>query len=150
MLISVVKNREFEYSKMGIDMSAAFDTIKRRTVLKLLQQAGCTDDEVRLVRYLLSNTRLQVRVKNELSVYQGSYSHWSLLEPSTTLERDWEDASRQFQKKDSLKIGRMQTMQTSRTRRWKIWKQCSLRSAAYSLNGTSSSMTARQNLQNST
>jgi hypothetical protein len=67
MLISVVKNKEWEYSKMGIDMSAAFDTIKRKTILRLLETAGCTDDEVRLVRYLLSNTKLQVRVKQELS-----------------------------------------------------------------------------------
>ena len=67
MLISVVKNKEWEYSKMGIDMSAAFDTIKRKTILRLLVTAGCTDDEVRLVRYLLSNTKLQVRVKQELS-----------------------------------------------------------------------------------
>ena len=53
---------------MGIDMSAAFDTIKRRTVLKLLEEAGSTNDEVRLVRYLLANTKLRVRVNSETSV----------------------------------------------------------------------------------
>jgi hypothetical protein len=67
MLISVVKNKEWEFSKMGIDMSSAFDTIKRKTILELLAKAGCTEDEIKLVRYLLSNTKLQVRIKNELS-----------------------------------------------------------------------------------
>ena len=60
-LISVVKNKEWEFSKMGIDMSSAFDTIKRKTILELLAKAGCTEDEIKLVRYLLSNTKLQER-----------------------------------------------------------------------------------------
>ena len=68
MLISVVKNKQWEFSEMGIDMSAAFDTIRRSTILGLLKDAGCTDDEVRLVRYLLSNTKLRVRVNNDMSV----------------------------------------------------------------------------------
>jgi len=68
MLISVVQTKDWEYSKMGIDMSAAFDTIKRKTVLKLLVDAGCTDDEVRLVRYMLANTKLRVRVNSDMSV----------------------------------------------------------------------------------
>ena len=67
MLISVVKNKDWEFSKMGIDMSAAFDTIKRKTLLKLLADAGCNDDGVRLVRYLLSNTKLTVRVNSTTS-----------------------------------------------------------------------------------
>ena len=66
--ISVVKNKQWEFSEMGIDMSAAFDTIRRSTILGLLKDAGCTDDEVRLVRYLLSNTKLRVRVNNDMSV----------------------------------------------------------------------------------
>ena len=53
---------------MGIDMSAAFDTIKRKTALKLLTDAGCTEDEVRLVRYLLANTKLRVRINSDMSV----------------------------------------------------------------------------------
>ena len=68
MLVSVVKKKDWEYSKMGIDMSAAFDTIKRKTVLKLLTDAGCTEDEVRLVRYLLANTKLRVRINSDMSV----------------------------------------------------------------------------------
>jgi hypothetical protein len=67
MLISVVQNRHFEFHKMGIDMSKAFDTIKRQTILNLLKDAGCNQDEIRLVRLLLSNTKLKVRVNNNLS-----------------------------------------------------------------------------------
>lgn len=67
MLISVVTRKHFEYHKMGIDMSRAFDTIKRQTILDLLAKAGCTDDDLRLVRLLLANTMLKVRVEGELS-----------------------------------------------------------------------------------
>ena len=67
MLISVVKNKEWEFSKMGIDMTAAFDTIKRKTILNLLIETNCGEDDVRLVRYLISNTKLQVRVGDALS-----------------------------------------------------------------------------------
>ena len=52
---------------MGIDMSSAFDTISRQTVLNLLIDAGCSEDEVRLVRLLLSNTKLHVRVGKSMS-----------------------------------------------------------------------------------
>ena len=52
---------------MGIDMSAAFDTIKRSTILNLLADAGCSDDDIRLVRFLLSNTKIRVRVNNTCS-----------------------------------------------------------------------------------
>ena len=48
---------------MGIDMSQAFDTIKRSETLDVLHQAGCNNDELRLVRLLLADTRLKVRVK---------------------------------------------------------------------------------------
>jgi len=67
MLISVVTRKHFQYHKMGIDMSRAFDTIKRQTILDLLVKAGCTDDDLRLVRLLLTNTMLKVRVEGELS-----------------------------------------------------------------------------------
>jgi hypothetical protein len=50
---------------MGIDVSRAFDTIKRKRILDSLLQAGCKDDE--LVRALLAGTKLRVRFKNDLS-----------------------------------------------------------------------------------
>ena len=56
--------KNWEFSKMGIDMSRAFDTIKRSTILTLLQDAGATEDEIRLVRLLLANTYLKVKVNN--------------------------------------------------------------------------------------
>ena len=67
MLTSVVMTRKWDFHKMGIDMSRAFDTIKRKRILDVLLQAGCNDDELRLVRALLAGTKLRVRVKNELS-----------------------------------------------------------------------------------
>ena len=67
MLISVVLRKQFEFHKMGIDMSSAFDTIKRSTILRLLVDAGCSEDDVRLVRLLLAGTTIKVRVKSETS-----------------------------------------------------------------------------------
>ena len=55
-LISVEMKKDSKYSEIGIDKSAAFDTIKSRNVLKLLTHAGCTEDEERL----LANTKLRV------------------------------------------------------------------------------------------
>ena len=49
------------------DMSSAFDTIKRSTILRLLEDAGCSDDDIRLVRLLLANTKIRVRVNSTLS-----------------------------------------------------------------------------------
>ena len=67
MLISVVLRKHHEFHKMGIDMSSAFDTIKRSTILKLLDDAGCSEDDIRLVRLLMANTKIRVRVNNTLS-----------------------------------------------------------------------------------
>ena len=44
MLISVVMRKEFEWSKLSIDMSAAFNTIRRKTTMNLLSAAGCSID----------------------------------------------------------------------------------------------------------
>ena len=67
MLISVVLRKNCEVHKMGIDMTSAFDTIKRSTILRLLYDAGCSEDDVRLVRLLLSNTTVTVRVNGAKS-----------------------------------------------------------------------------------
>jgi hypothetical protein len=68
MLIAVVMNKQFCFHKMGIDMSSAFDTIKRSTILSLLADAGCSEDDIRLVRFLLSNTILKVRINSDTSI----------------------------------------------------------------------------------
>ena len=67
MLVSVVKNHHWEFSKMGVDMSAAFDTIVREYILETLELAGCCEDDIRIIRYLLSNTKLQVKINQMLS-----------------------------------------------------------------------------------
>ena len=68
MLVAVVTCKHFKFHKMGIDMSSAFDTIKRSTILNLLADVGCSEDDVRLVRFLLSNTKLKIRVNSSCSV----------------------------------------------------------------------------------
>ena len=67
MLVSVVMTKKWDFHKLGIDMSKAFDTIKRKRILDVLHEAGCNEDELRLVRSLLAGTRLKVRVNSELS-----------------------------------------------------------------------------------
>jgi len=52
---------------MSIDMSSAFDTISRCPLLEILSEAGCDEDELRLVRVLISGTQLTVRVGCSLS-----------------------------------------------------------------------------------
>ena len=54
-------------------MTSAFDTIRRQTILDLLIDAGCNEDEVHLVRFLLSNIKIKVKVNTELSLeYESS------------------------------------------------------------------------------
>ena len=67
MLLSVVMEKRWSLHKMGIDMSSAFDTIKRSTILDLLADAGCSEDDIRLVRYLLSNTKLRIKINQTIS-----------------------------------------------------------------------------------
>ena len=68
MLVSVVMSKHWDFHKMGIDMSQAFDTIKWAKILYVLHQADCNYDELRLVRLLLADTKLKVLVKSTHSV----------------------------------------------------------------------------------
>ena len=68
ILTSVMMEKKWSFHKLGLDMSSAFDTIRRQTILDLLIDAGCNDDEVRLVRFLLSSIKIKVKVNAELSV----------------------------------------------------------------------------------
>ena len=44
-------------------MTSAFDTIKRSVLLDILREAGCSEDDLKLVRYLLSNTKLKIKIE---------------------------------------------------------------------------------------
>ena len=59
----------YAYSHSTIDMSRAFDTIKQGKALEVLNMAGCNDDDHRLVRVLLINTHLTIRVKGTQSAW---------------------------------------------------------------------------------
>ena len=52
---------DLELKITGLDMSAAFDTIDRRELLTILKEI-LNDDEVRIIQYLLSETKLNVRI----------------------------------------------------------------------------------------
>jgi len=67
VLLSVVKEKHWSVFKMGIDMSSAFDTIKRSVLLNLLHDAGCSEDDIRLVRYLLAHTKLKIKIESTVS-----------------------------------------------------------------------------------
>ena len=69
MLISVVLTRHWDFHKMGIDMSHAFDTINREKILDVLSLAGCETDDLRLARILLAGTNITVRVKSSWSAW---------------------------------------------------------------------------------
>ncbi len=73
VLLSVVQRKKWEYHRMGIDMSSAFDTIRRSSILELLVKCGCDADEIRLVRLLLSNTKLRIKVNGTLSAEFESF-----------------------------------------------------------------------------
>ena len=67
LLVGIVLEKRWQFHKMGIDMSSAFDTIDRRTILRLLEDAGCSNDDIRIVRFLLSNTKLKVKINKAVS-----------------------------------------------------------------------------------
>ena len=67
ILTSIVLRKGWSFSKIGIDMSRAFDTIKRGVILYLLADAGCSEDDIALVRYLLSSTKLEIKVNKTKS-----------------------------------------------------------------------------------
>ena len=69
ILVSVVMSRYWDFHKMSIDMSHAFDTIQRHRILEVVHLAGCSDDGLRLVCLLLAGTNLMVRVRSAQSVW---------------------------------------------------------------------------------
>ena len=58
--MQIVKGRIYV---TGIDMSSAFDTIKRSNLLEILRKF-LDEDEMRIIRILLSNTTLELKMKD--------------------------------------------------------------------------------------
>ena len=61
-IISKALQQDVKIFITGIDMSSAFDTIKRHTLLTILSDI-LEEDELRIIRYLLSKTNLSINVK---------------------------------------------------------------------------------------
>lgn len=60
-LAAKVRAENVEIKITGVDMSAAFDTINRQKLLNILKDI-IDEDELRLIRFLLSNTKINTRI----------------------------------------------------------------------------------------
>ena len=60
-ILAKVQEQEIEVLITGIDMSSAFDTIKRDKILQIVEEI-LAEDEKRILRVLLSETKLEVKV----------------------------------------------------------------------------------------
>jgi len=50
---------------MGIDLSKAFDCIDRKILMETMEQhAIATEDDLRIIQFLISETKLQVKIGN--------------------------------------------------------------------------------------
>ena len=65
-LAATTQRYHWSFSILGIDMSRAFDTIRRGQLMDVVQRF-LEEDEVRLIRYLISDTNLAVRLGTETS-----------------------------------------------------------------------------------
>ena len=66
--VSIVERVHAIIQSLGTDLSHAFDSLQRPKLLKMLEEEHWTDDdELRMIRLLLSNTSLLVRVGDVLS-----------------------------------------------------------------------------------
>ena len=61
-ILAKVQEAEIKIFIIGIDMSSAFDTIDRSKLIAIIE-SFLDDDEVRMIRRLLSKTTLEVRIK---------------------------------------------------------------------------------------
>ena len=60
-LAAKVQKEHIEIFITGIDFSSAFDTISRSKLLKIVEEF-LEEDEIRMIRYLLSNTNIKPRI----------------------------------------------------------------------------------------
>lgn len=65
-LAAKVNLTKLEIKITGIDMSAAFDTIRRDVLLQVLEGI-IENDELRIIRFLLSNTKINIRIDGSSS-----------------------------------------------------------------------------------
>ena len=72
--------QELKVTITGIDMSAAFDTINRTQLLDILENI-IEEDELRIIRFLLSNTKINMKVN-------GATEHHSFLANTGTPQGD--------------------------------------------------------------
>jgi len=69
MNATVLKYKE-KYELQAIDLSKAFDCVKRDKLMEIIQQAEIVDgDERRMLIYLLSDTRIRVQIDDEHGDY---------------------------------------------------------------------------------
>ena len=47
---------------MGIDLSKAFDCLDREILMRILENIGITEDDLRIITFLLAETKLQVKI----------------------------------------------------------------------------------------
>ena len=58
------KKEDVEIKITGIDMSSAFDTIDRQTLPGILREI-VEEDELRIIRFLLSDTIINARINGQ-------------------------------------------------------------------------------------
>lgn len=67
-IVSIVEHFDIIIKILGLDLSRAFDTIDREKLMEIVEHSDwATPDDLRLIRLLLANTSLQVRVSHYFS-----------------------------------------------------------------------------------
>ena len=60
-LAAKIQKEKIKLNLTGIDMSAAFDTVDRQKLLNILESI-VDEDELRMIRFLLSNTTINMKI----------------------------------------------------------------------------------------
>jgi len=61
-LYAMCERYEERIHLMGIDLSKAFDCLDREKLMRILEDIGLTEDELRMITFLLSETTMQVKI----------------------------------------------------------------------------------------
>ena len=70
-MTAITQKYKVAFRIIGIDMSKAFDSVNRTMLLESLDQF-LQPTEIRIIRYLLSETRLRTRIKGQLGQWFGT------------------------------------------------------------------------------